>query len=121
VMNDQRKRPLPDNRKVNLFGYYCANRVTTPDHYPEGPHWQAVLFTQRAEYEPPYDRNDTGGTRYFDETEVYVFTDEADLKQFCLFAEEERLRTASSKTIRGFRVMRIEKVAKPKFAAVVEL
>lgn len=52
------------------------------DKMPVGPHFQVLLFTQRNEYSPPYDRHDSGTSYAVDEVRVFVFTKKSDLEMF---------------------------------------
>lgn len=89
------KGPRPKKQQagfkhINLFSFYCDNRVGCPEEMPTGPHWAALLFGTRSVYQPGYDDRDPGHTSQEDDHQYYVFNDEAELSQFILFCQEEK-------------------------------
>jgi hypothetical protein len=59
-------------------------KVEKREQIPTTPHFQALIFTQRSEWTPPYDHHDSpGGTSYnVSDVHVYAFKKKEELELF---------------------------------------
>jgi hypothetical protein len=66
--------------------------VKEEKHKPTGPHYAAILFGTRSEYDPPYDEKDRGSSYTVPEITYFAFKEEQDLKQWIAEATQERYK-----------------------------
>lgn len=77
---------------IRQYNYHTWSKymVKEPKDIPKGGHYAAVLFGQRSEYTPPYDRHDTGSSHSVPEVTYFCFYALEELEQWVAEAAQDK-------------------------------